>query len=201
VNDVDQRNGGGSEGLAGVGHDPDAFEKFYRSHVEAVSRFIARRVEDPHTAADLTADVFLAVIESAHTYRADRGSTVGWVFGVARHVVATERRRALRDLNAVKRTAGRRLLDAEDIARLEERIDAESAARRTYQALAGMPEETRQLLELVAVDDLPIAEAAAVLGLSPVAARVRLHRARKALRGVLAHPNPVYASRSDRDFG
>jgi DNA-directed RNA polymerase specialized sigma24 family protein len=37
------------------------------------------------------------------------------------------------------------------------------------------------VLELVAVDGLSVREAAAVLGIRPVAARVRLHRARKAL--------------------
>ncbi|MFD0786860.1 sigma factor, partial [Micromonospora azadirachtae] len=56
-----------------IGVDPVAFEAFYRRHVAAVGRFVARRVDDPHLAADLTADVFLAVIESAAGYRPDRG--------------------------------------------------------------------------------------------------------------------------------
>jgi RNA polymerase sigma-70 factor (ECF subfamily) len=172
--------------LDDIAHDPDAFEAFYRRHVADVSRFVARRVDDPYTAADLTADVFLAIIDSAHTYRPDRGSIVGWVYGVAHNVVAAERRRAQREATAGRRVAGRRLLDAADIARLEERIDAESSARRVYRALAGVPEATRRLLELVAVDGLPAAEAAAVLGISPIAARVRLHRVRKQLRGVLS---------------
>jgi RNA polymerase sigma-70 factor (ECF subfamily) len=179
--------------LADIAHDPDAFAAFYRRHVAQVSRFIARRVDDPYTAADLTADVFLAIIDSAHTYRPDRGSIVGWVYGVAHNVVAAERRRAHRETVATRRVAGRRLLDAADIARLEERIDAESSARRIYQALADMPEATRRLVEFVAVDGLPVAEAAAALGVSPIAARVRLHRVRKQLRDVLTdlttHPS------------
>ena len=48
--------------------EPDALEAFYRDHVEAVQRFVARRVSDPHLAADLTADVFLAAIDSAASY-------------------------------------------------------------------------------------------------------------------------------------
>lgn len=177
--------------LADIAHDPDAFEVFYRRHVADVSRFVARRVDDPYTAADLTADVFLAIVDSAHTYRPDRGSIVGWVFGVAHNVVAAERRRARRETAATRRIAGRRLLDAADIARLEERIDAESSARRVYHALAGVPESTRRLLELVAVDGLSVAEAAAALNLSPIAARVRLHRARKQLRDLLTDPIPA----------
>jgi RNA polymerase sigma factor (sigma-70 family) len=177
--------------LADIAHDPGAFEAFYRRHAANVSRFIARRVDDPYTAADLTADVFLAIIDSAHTYQPDRGSIVGWVYGVAHNVVAAERRRADREMAATRRLAGRRLLDAADIARLEERIDAESSARRVYHALADVPDVTRRLLELVAVDGLPAAEAAAALGMSPIAARVRLHRVRKQLRDVLTDLNTL----------
>ena len=64
--------------FARIGHDPDAFASFYREHVTAVPRFVARRVTDPHTVADLTAEVFLAVIGSAHTYRPGRGTRVAW---------------------------------------------------------------------------------------------------------------------------
>jgi RNA polymerase sigma-70 factor, ECF subfamily len=177
--------------LADIAHDPDALEAFYRCHVVEVTRFIARRVDDPYTVADLTADVFLAIIDSAHTYRPDRGSVVGWVFGVARNVVSAEHRRTLRETAAMRRIAGRRLLDPADVARIEERIDAESSARRVYHALAEVPDGTRRLLELVAVDGLPVADAAAALNISPIAARVRLHRARRQLRILLTDATPL----------
>ena len=38
--------------ISGIGRDPDAFEAFYREHLPWVRRFVARRVDDPHTAAD-----------------------------------------------------------------------------------------------------------------------------------------------------
>ena len=176
---------GSDDGLARVGRDPAAFEEFYRRHVEAVGRFVARRVDDPHTAADLTAEVFLAVIESAHTYRPAAGSEVGWLYGVARNVVAAERRRAARERRTTGREAGRRRLEADDIAALVERIDAEAAGRRTYRALGELPEGVRAVLELIAVDGLTVTEAAAALGIRPVTARVRLHRARRALRDLV----------------
>jgi RNA polymerase sigma factor (sigma-70 family) len=183
----------GQHDLRSIGYDPAAFEHFYRTHVDALGRFISRRIDDPYTVADLTAEVFLAAVESAHTYRADRGSEVGWLFGVARNVVAAERRRALRELNAGKRVSGHRVLDSEDIVRLEERIDAEAAARSIYSALAGMDDHTGELIELVAVDGLSITEAAAALGMSAIRARVRLHRARKVLRALLSQPHPTSA--------
>lgn len=177
--------------LAAIGRDPEAFERFYRAHVDMVGRFIARRVSDPHTVADLTADVFLAAIASSHGYRPERGSVAGWMHGVARHVVAGEFKRRAREHDAAQRAGGRRTLGSEDIARIEERIDAEKSARRTYEALIALPEPTRRLIELVAVDGLTVAEAAAALGLTPLVARVRLHRARKVLRATVGKPLPT----------
>ena len=60
-----------------IGTDPDALETFYRTHVRDIERFIARRVADPHDAADLTADVFLTLATHAATYRPERGSLLG----------------------------------------------------------------------------------------------------------------------------
>ncbi|KUO14034.1 RNA polymerase sigma factor [Streptomyces sp. DSM 15324] len=158
------------------------FEEFYRRHVDAVTRFVARRVDDPHTAADLTAEIFLAVLDSAHTYRPGLGSETAWLYGIARNVVSSERRRVAREAERNRRFSGRRLLEADDIVRLEDKLDAESPGRRLLAALSRLPEGERAVIELVAVDQLTVAEAATALGIRQVTARVRLHRARKALR-------------------
>jgi RNA polymerase sigma-70 factor (ECF subfamily) len=165
-----------------IAHDPQAFEIFYRANVESVQRFITRRVSDPHLAADLTADVFLAAIDSAPRYRPELGSERAWLYGVARNVVASEHRRAAREQHALARVHGRRLLDEDDVERMQQRIDASREARALYAALLQLPDGERAVLELVALDDLTITEAAAALGLRAVTARVRLHRARTGLR-------------------
>lgn len=168
--------------LARIAHDPAAFETFYREHVDAVQNFVARRVADPHVAADLTADVFLAAIDAAPSYRPGRGVPAAWLFGIARNVVSAEHRRSGRERRARRQVEGRRLLDPDDVARMQERIDAEARAREMYAALAGLPDGERAVFELVALDDLTPAEAAAALGIRAVTARVRLHRARATLR-------------------
>ncbi|GAB7108258.1 sigma-70 family RNA polymerase sigma factor [Streptomyces phaeofaciens JCM 4814] len=169
-------------GPAAAARDPRLFEEFYRRHVDAVTRFVARRVDDPHTAADLTAEIFLAVLDSAHTYRPRLGSETAWLYGIARNVVSSERRRAARAAERDRRFSGRRLLEPDDIVRLEDKLDAESPGRRALAALARLPEGERAVMELIAVDQLTVTEAAAALGIRQVTARVRLHRARKALR-------------------
>ncbi|WP_201787550.1 RNA polymerase sigma factor [Wenjunlia vitaminophila] len=169
-------------GPAEAARDPRVFADFYRRHIDAVTRFLARRVEDPHAVADLTAEVFLAAIDSAHTYRPGLGSEIAWLYGIARNVASAERRRAAREAVMNERVCGRRLLDSDDIARLEDKLDAESEGRRLLRAISGLPEGERAVLELVAVDQLTVSEAAAALGIRQVTARVRLHRARRALR-------------------
>jgi RNA polymerase sigma factor (sigma-70 family) len=171
-----------------IGTDQAAFSAFYRAHVGEVTRFVARRVADPQLAADLTAEVFLAVIEAAPRYRGSAGGPRTWLFGIARNVIAAEFRRSARERRAEALIAGRRLLDAEDIDRLVAKIDAARQVRRLHEELRALPEGERAVLELVAVDGLTVAEAAAALGIRPVAARVRLHRARRALRPASFRP-------------
>src|SRR3954467_15399521 len=102
-----------------IAHDPAAFEAFYREHVETVQRFVARRVADPHLAADLTAEIFLAAVDSALSYCPERGVPQAWLIGVARHVVAGEFRRQSRDRILAGRISGRRLLDPDSLGRIE----------------------------------------------------------------------------------
>jgi RNA polymerase sigma-70 factor (ECF subfamily) len=167
-----------------IGRDPEAFEAFYREHVEALQRFIARRVATPEAAADLTADVFLAAIQAADSYDPRCGPAKAWLFGIARHCIADSYRAAARESRATAAVVGRELLDADDLARIHERLDAEAAARELYQRLGTIPEPERAVLELVALDELTVAEAAGVLGITTVAARVRLHRARNRLAAI-----------------
>jgi RNA polymerase sigma-70 factor (ECF subfamily) len=176
-----------------IAHGPAAFEAFYREHVEAVERFVVRRVADPHLAADLTAEVFRAAIDAAPSYRSTRGVPRAWLFGIARNVVASEFRRADRERRAHARIDARALLETDDLARMQERIDAAARSRELYAALSALPEGERAVFELTALDDLTPREAAAALGINPVAARVRLHRARTFLAAELTMTQPLEA--------
>jgi len=180
-----RERGVGAEQLPWIGADPDLFELFYREHVEGVQRFVARRVGDRERAADLTAEIFLAAIESADRYRPRRGTPKAWLYGIARVLVAEDRRRQGRERARQERFRGSALLEADDSARIDARIDAEAQSRRLYAAMERIPEAERAVLELVALDELTVAEAAAAAGVRPVTARVRLHRARRRLRAAL----------------
>ena len=172
--------------VARIAHDPDAFEAFYRMHLEPVQRFIARRVGDPYLAADLTADVFLAAIDSAGSYRSHHGTSIAWLLGVARNVISAEHRRSARERRAASRIpSSAELTEPDDLARLHERIDAEADRRRLYLAMDRLSSRERGVLELTALDGLTVREAAQALGIRPATARVGLHRARRRMRAEL----------------
>jgi RNA polymerase sigma factor (sigma-70 family) len=178
-----------------LGRDPDEFEAFYRRHVRAVTGFVARRVTDPHEVDDLTTEVFLAAIEGADSYLPARGSERAWLFGIARNVLASARRAEARQVDKLLRAGGRRSLEPDDIARLEEQIDAQRASAPLLALIAGLPSGLRAVMELVDIDGLTVTEAAAALRIQPVTARVRLHRARQALKGTaLTSPEKAVTS-------
>ncbi|MGL5857533.1 MAG: RNA polymerase sigma factor [Angustibacter sp.] len=165
-----------------IGTDPDVLEVFYRAHVDGVRRFTARRVQDPHTAADVVATVFVLAMERCGGYRRGKGTPLAWLCGIARRVIADEARLQARESRLVGRISGQRLLDADSMGRIDEQIDAERQLSAMYEGLDGLSPDDRALFELVALDEMSVVDAARVLGVKPGTARVRLHRIRRRVR-------------------
>lgn len=175
-----------------TGPPPDAtaglvadFEQVYRAHVQTVAAYFARRTADPQTVADLTSDTFVQAITSFATFDPDRGSARGWVFGIARRVFAQHCERASRGREVAVRLAGRRELDIDEAAELVVRIDAERAGRALLDGMAELAQTERDVIELVDIAGLDRVDAAAALGISAGALRIRLFRARGKLRKIV----------------
>jgi RNA polymerase sigma factor (sigma-70 family) len=144
-------------------------------------------MSEPQDVADLVADTFMAAVDAAQSYDRQRGRPLPWLIGIAHNKLRRWHRQHGADRDVARRIVGRRLLDADDILELEERIDA--AALAPFDALNRLPAGQRELLDLVVSQGLSPAEIAKVLGISPGVARIRLYRARKALRGQLPSPD------------
>jgi RNA polymerase sigma-70 factor (ECF subfamily) len=183
---------GASEQTAGAGAVAE-FERMYRANVGAVNAYFARRTADPQLVADLTADTFVAVITHFGSFDPRRGTARSWVFGIARHVYASYCEEYSQQQHKLRRLAGRRDLDADQVAELLERIDAERAGRDMLTELAALPERDRTVIELVDIAGLQPKEAAAALGLTPGAVRMRLMRTRARLRKQAARGSPASA--------
>jgi RNA polymerase sigma factor (sigma-70 family) len=158
------------------------FERIYRANVDAVTAYFARRTDDPHLVADLTADTFVEVITGFGSFDPRKGTARAWVFGIARHVYASHCEAHLRQQRRLERFAVQRDLDYQQVEELLERIDAHRSGRELINGLAELSERDRAVIELVDVAGFPPHEAAAALGLSPGTARMRLMRARARLR-------------------
>jgi RNA polymerase sigma factor (sigma-70 family) len=165
--------------------EPQAFGEFYRRHVDRVVAFAAARVQSPDEVADLVASAFLVALERADSYDPARGEPVSWLLGITSRLLANQRRRRVREGLANRRFNARSLLDESDIERLEAQIDAASTASLVRQVIRELPGRQREILLLVSADELSSTAAANVLGISPIAFRVRLTRARRALRAAM----------------
>ncbi|MFC0435721.1 RNA polymerase sigma factor [Kutzneria buriramensis] len=165
-------------------------EALYRDHVHALLGYAVRRLGDPTEAADVVAAVFLAVLERPGGFDPSRGTARSWLFGIAAHVIASRGRRRGAEYRALQRVYGRRTLAADDLAELEARVDAANAATAVLAGLDDLPPAERELFLLVSLDELTPAEAAAVLGITPSAARMRLARARRKLAPLAEKGSP-----------
>ena len=142
------------------------FRALYDDNYERILGYALRRV--PHAdALDVVAETFtVAWRRLAHVPAGDEARL--WLYGTARRVLANHQR-------GVRRRA-----------RLHSRLSREAgtgAAERSQgsaaAAFARLPPADRDLLALVAWEGLDARELARVIGCSPNAARIRVHRARK----------------------
>jgi RNA polymerase sigma-70 factor (ECF subfamily) len=158
------------------------FEQLYRRNVDVVMGYFARRCREPQTVADLTSETFVRAVDGFAGFDPRRGSARAWLFGIAAHVFAHHCQQSAGGRDATVRLSGRRQLDRDEIEELTERIDAEREGEALMRRCEQLSPLERAAIELVDLDGLTPREAAQALGVSRVAFRQRLSRARSGLR-------------------
>lgn len=156
------------------GSDRARFETLLDSVIEPVRRFLARRVDAA------TADEVLGEVMVVLWLRSDEvppGEEIPWAVGVARRQLAN----ALRSMRRRERLVARIItLDPPSHTRGE----TEAVEPRTdlvREALGRLSARDAEVLRLSFWDDLGVSEIAIVLGVSPNAVSLRLHRAKRKL--------------------
>jgi RNA polymerase sigma-70 factor, ECF subfamily len=157
-----------------VGSDAERFHELYEVHFHAVSRY-ARARADPDMAKDATAQTFLVAWRRRAEFF-DARHPLGWLLGVTRRTLAGERRAASRQSGLRDRVSAAVAPLPRDPAALVTERDAIAAA------FSRLRHTDREVLALIAWDNLSPDEAAEVLGCSRAAFAVKLHRARSRLR-------------------
>jgi RNA polymerase sigma-70 factor (ECF subfamily) len=148
------------------------FERLVAAAYEPLQRYLRRRT-DAATADDVLGDVLLVLWRRVDDIPAE--APVAWAYGVARGCLANAVRGAARQDRLVRRLAA------------EPPGAAPTAEHATLEhALADLPEADREILQLWAWEQLAPREIAEVLGITPNAASIRLHRAVGKLRKRLA---------------
>jgi RNA polymerase sigma-70 factor (ECF subfamily) len=147
---------------------PDIAARHYRG----IFRYLSALTGSRDLAEDLTQEVFLQVARAArngHSVEHERG----WVFAIARRVVAGEARRRKRDVDTCS--------DVEPAL-----AGTQDLAAQLTSALAALGPDDRDVLLLREHAGLTYDEIAAACGCSVESVRCRLHRTRAALRRLLS---------------
>jgi RNA polymerase sigma-70 factor (ECF subfamily) len=165
--------------LRAVGNE-DAFAAFYARFEHPVVAFFVRAVGRGDLAADLTAEVFAAALESLERFDPALGDAAGWLFGIARNVLARSRERGRVEDRARRRMGmGVLALDDEAIERIEASIGSGDGA---LTLLADLPDEQREAILARVVHERGYPDIAGELQCSESVVRKRVSRGLAAMR-------------------
>jgi RNA polymerase sigma factor (sigma-70 family) len=159
----------------------EEFEQAYLRNVDDLVGYFARRCRDPQTVADLTSETFVRAADGFEKFDPERGSDRAWLFGIATRVFANHCEQWAGRRDAVERLCARRPLERDEIEELADRIDAEREGAVLMRCWEHLPGVERAAIELVDLEGFTPKEAALALGVSRVAFRKRLSRARARL--------------------
>lgn len=162
-----------AQSLAG---DQAAFAEMISRHEGAIGRFLVRQV-GVDAAADVQGDVWIAAYTLRTKYDQSYSDARPWLYGVALNEVrrwwrSTPREDLMADVSQIPGLWN-------PWPTVETRVAAREALRN---ALAALKPSERDVLALVAGEDMAITDAARVLGIPAGSARRLLHQARTALR-------------------
>ncbi len=160
--------------IARAGKDRNAFAALYRLHHPVITRYVYRRVGDPHVAEDLSSNVFLAALRYFPRYR-NRGLPLrSWLYRIACNEVNRWARRQRRHAN--------RQLSLELVG-TDSRIEDVTLTRELARAaLLTLAPKYQTVLALHYLEGLSVEEVARTVGCRPGTVKSRLSRGRDALR-------------------
>ena len=161
--------------------DGAAFSMLYRTHCRAVLQVVRAHVHEREAAADLVQEAFVRALERLPTLR-QAEKFRPWLLAIARHAAIDRRRTRWRE-------RGFDEADGDEMASTSPSPDQQAELAELVALVNGcladlMPRDATALVMVTHLDSAP-ADVAAVLGVTPGAAKVIVHRARRRLRDAL----------------
>jgi RNA polymerase sigma-70 factor, ECF subfamily len=155
-------------------NDQATFREVYREFLGPIRAYLARRV--PHgDVEDLAADVFAVAWKKRTTVT--RGEELPWLYRIASYVVANYRRKERHRLDRLW------LFHEPDSSPGPDTLRESDPA--VGQAWTKLTPAERELLALVIVEEVAVNDVATIMGVTPNAISIRLHRAKKRLATLL----------------
>jgi RNA polymerase sigma factor (sigma-70 family) len=167
-----------AELVAAAREEPRMFLALYDRYFDRVLGYARLRIRDEATCEDVTSHVFASALAALPRFRGE-GSFAGWLFQIARNAVHDVQRRPEHGPLGVESAGSEQ--DA------EERLLEREQASELHAAIRKLAPEQQHLLALRYGAGLAYDEIADLIGASPGAARVRLHRTLEELRRRYRH--------------
>jgi|SRR5271165_1486555 len=160
--------------------EPEQFGRIFEAYFAQVHSYVARRL-GPDAADDIAAATFETAFAKRLGFDPAQGSVRAWLLGIATRHISRRRRDEARRYRALER-----LPVPVPAAGLEEQVAskviAEAGLRQLAGVLAGMSQGDRDVLLLVALAELPLADVSYALGIPYGTVGSRLNRARRLIR-------------------
>lgn len=166
--------------------DTEAVSALYETYVQQIYRYIAYRVPTSTDAEDITAEVFVKMVEGLPNYRFTGAPFEAWLYRIAAARVIDFRRRSNR---RVESELSESLSD--HVPTPEESLQSEEEVQTLRAALSKLSDEQQTLLVLRFIERKSHQEAAEILDKSVSAVKSIQHRALLQLASLLGSEEKV----------
>jgi RNA polymerase sigma factor (sigma-70 family) len=164
--------------------EPERFAVLFDRHAPHIHRYLARRA-GRQVADDLVAETFLTAFAKRDRYDLGYSDARPWLYGIATNLVGQHHRDEARQYRIMQRAVAEpEVPDHAD--RVAAGVTAQAMRALLEAALAGLPAGDRDVLLLIAWEQLTYQEVSRALAIPAGTVRSRLHRARAKVRQVLA---------------
>lgn len=166
--------------------DSEAFGELYRRYANRIYRYLLSKTGNVALAEDLTAEVFVRLIERIGQYTIAPRDNIAifsaWLYRIAHNLMIDEMRKHQRHTS----------LEPNDLAHLNEPkpsvaalVERKLESEQVFKRLAALSDEQRQVILLRFIEQYSIAETARIMGKSEGAVKVLQYRAMQNLRTLL----------------
>jgi RNA polymerase sigma-70 factor (ECF subfamily) len=155
------------------------FALLYERRYPLIRGYLRRRVgPHPDLVLDLVAETFARALERREQFDPQRGTAVGWLVGIAHHLLLEAMRKGrVADASRRRLRMERLVVADEQLETIERESDSE-----LERSLMGLPREQREAIEQRVLEEEPYAVIAARIGCSEQMVRKRVSRGLAALR-------------------